>query len=1590
MKLKRIFAALLCLCLLLALLPVSALGAEIVASGTCGANGDNLTWTLDSEGTLTISGEGEMADYQYKGNPWYSQRTKIKNIEICERVTNIGSNAFSGCDNLSNIAIPKGVTEIGPYAFFYCERLIDILIPEWVNVIGVGAFSRCSRLVSITLPTDMQDIGASAFSSCASLKKITIPNGVTSIASNVFWNCSSLESVKIPPTVTSIERLAFARCTQLTEIELPEGVTSIGHQAFDGCKSLNSIAIPSNVINVGSYAFRECDSLSTIIFPEKLQSIGYFAFQGCDSITTITIPQGVTNIGWAPFAGCASLKSIEVAEGNPNYCNDLNGILFNKAQTRLINCPASYAGAYNIPTSVTTIGDHAFEGCSNLTGVQIPESVAVIEREAFRNCDSLVSVTIPKSVVWMQTVSGAPFPDCDSLKSIYVKEDNPQYSSDAQGALYTKGLTELINCPGGYVGTFNVPESVIRIEDYAFEGCSKITDIALYEGVREVDCAFQNCKSLSSIHFPQSVSSIDSELFIGCCNLKAITILNPECKINVIPSIDLGHPDTTTIYGYANSTAQAYAEKYGYKFCSLGDIGGGSFAATRYSVTLNGDGKASGHFTLRDAEGKPLPNTDFSYEYSYRGKTYTMYSHTYTTDDKGNFTLTTPKLYYEPNGSNTFDVTYKLRLTGTGGSLKDEKFTLHVTITPLCFTETWSLHLGQEAGLLVAKAEKSNRAILSLKHKPNGKQDLTMQLQVNETFAASLDFLEPVQDATDNLLAASLKTGDAASNYYTYTRTLVDYDSGNTEHRKYLAAFMTFVLYCAEMSDCSTNDFWLTKAAMALCAKNAGFEKLFPVRETGMKFVVSANSNAKKIPVNVYSNSGLDVSLVSPLLLLGGKNQTTYSYSTSDDQLTGAITHKVGLKQDKSFSVLSGNLLPLFGIGGMGGYSDVNDVSLSAKDGSITLKTGDNSSGWQAFVDQIDQDSAYRAYTAQNGAYDELIKNSAYFSNLTKGVEASMDQEEFAFAVKTFGSTQNQLSYSDTVKRASNLEWTPSVGFKLTEELKFSFGWKIAYAKECEAEVANGFFSDGQAYRLADTDYAIEEAMQSASSLQSLVNTAMQGVGDLLAGCVRSTWDLVKNGVSNAGAAIKGRNGDSLWKVVITALKGESADTHMLQTASAEDEETAGAVGEPYYISILDEDGNEYHDILQEPLQLSLSFAKSTLSEEETAALAIYRYDREQGKYTRIGGTADLENRCVSAEIDRAGEYVLLADISAPQISELEVSDTSAKPVIYAKITDNSGVSEITMEIDGEIYVDASNGATYFDERTGAFRYQISEALSEGEHTVSISAKDLAGNTAAVCSKVFRVDPAPQIRWRSCPEQTIFGEDFLISAEAKAGRNDVAIGSVYAVLTIAQDDGTETRLLYQLAEQDGLWQAELPGVQASAFTLQLTAIDENGCYASSDVQQCTVVRGAAVSGSVESFLDENGETTLSLYREGETQAVYSTSVRGSSAQYAFAGVAAGRYILRVEKKGHTAREYTIEVAQTDLSQNVKICPVGDINGDGEVNMLDMISLYNHLNETEPLEGYAYACADVNADGEVGMLDMIRLYNHINETELLWQ
>lgn len=166
-----------------------------------------------------------------------------------------------------------------------------------------------------------------------------------------------------------------------------------------------------------------------------------------------------------------------------------------------------------------------------------------------------------------------------------------------------------------------------------------------------------------------------------------------------------------------------------------------------------------------------------------------------------------------------------------------------------------------------------------------------------------------------------------------------------------------------------------------------------------------------------------------------------------------------------------------------------------------------------------------------------------------------------------------------------------------------------------------------------------------------------------------------------------------------------------------------------------------------------------------------------------------------------------------------------------------------------------------------------------------------------------------------------------------------------------------------------------------------SAEDEHSYGEDNTCAICGYLRGFAVSGTVESFLDENGSVTLSLINGGEVK--YTTSVTGNTAHYCFDAVAPAAYTLRVEKAGHVMRTYEIAVTDTGVEQDTKICPYGDIDGDGETGMLDMIRLYNHINETEELTDYAYLCADVDGDGEVGMLDMIRLYGHINETEPLY-
>ena len=332
------------------------LAEDVIDSGTCG---DDLTWMLTQDGTLTISGSGRMWEYtDFSTAPWYKNREDIVNVVVTSGVTSIGSLAFYSCRGLTSITIPESVTSIGDLAFDSCSSLSSITIPESVTSIGEDAFSHCSSLSSITIPDGVTRIGDWAFQGCRGLTSITIPEGVTSIGFAAFYDCSSLSSITIPDGVTSIEGATFKGCSSLTSVRIPEGVTSIEGGTFEGCSSLTSITIPEGVTSIEFMTFWGCSSLSSITIPEGVTSIGYSAFSGCSSLISVRIPESVTSIEYRTFYDCSSLTGV------------------------------------TIPVSVTRIDENAFSWCIKLKDVYYGGAKSDWDSIENHDKDSLKTATI--------------------------------------------------------------------------------------------------------------------------------------------------------------------------------------------------------------------------------------------------------------------------------------------------------------------------------------------------------------------------------------------------------------------------------------------------------------------------------------------------------------------------------------------------------------------------------------------------------------------------------------------------------------------------------------------------------------------------------------------------------------------------------------------------------------------------------------------------------------------------------------------------------------------------------------------------------------------------------------------------------------------------------------------------------------------------------------------------------------------------------------------------------------------------------------------------------------------------------------------
>ena len=551
-KMKRIWAALIALCMLLTLMPAAAF-AEGETSGKCG---ENLTWQYDEiTKTLTISGTGDMYSYTMTAGtgvtarmlaPWRADESIKNNLEkvvIEDGITAIGSYAFYGCLNLKEVVLPESVTEIRSNAFYDCTMLktinIDKITKLWSNV-----FTGCDSLESVTLAEGLAYVSSGTFSDCKGLKSLTISSSVTSFEEG-FYGCTSLESIVAADgnTVYSSQDgvlyskdittlIKFPLNKSITGFTIPDTVTEVEGNAFyghqkEGEYDKNGLLIVGEWI-VGTkdivcenYEIKVDDSVTHI-------ADGIFAIE---NLKSISVPKSITSIGIGAFSG-DSLTSISVNEENTAYSSE-RGILYNKDKTELIQYPigktdeeiiladtvkkiGSRAFSYNkhlkkaelpgveelgdfalaytdvenvtLSPSLKKIGSWAFAWCEKLEKADLPEGVEYIGSQSFNQCKALKSIHIPKSATFVGEYAFNNTNICDSTGSGKV------YYHD-NWLLYVGGYHDLS-------GSFEIKDGTVGICERALYYQPDITSVSIPLSVKYInESAFDGDGSLSEINY---------------------------------------------------------------------------------------------------------------------------------------------------------------------------------------------------------------------------------------------------------------------------------------------------------------------------------------------------------------------------------------------------------------------------------------------------------------------------------------------------------------------------------------------------------------------------------------------------------------------------------------------------------------------------------------------------------------------------------------------------------------------------------------------------------------------------------------------------------------------------------------------------------------------------------------------------------------------------------------------------------------------------------------------------------------------------------------------------------------------------------
>ena len=304
--------------------------------------------------------------------------------------------------------------------------------------------------------------------------------------------------------------------SKIKTIVVEEGVTTLGSFAFDSA-DVSNVELPSTLVSIGEYAFYWCSELTEITLPDGLQKIGRNAFDVTE-LSKVTIGAGLKELDPTAFA-LNTMKTFLVSENNQHFSSDSQGVLYNKAKTKLLHYPAKLTATYVVPNSVTELGAYAFFYV-NLTKVTLPSSLEVIGEYCFQYASG-TTILLPAS---LRSLGERAFVQ-GKFTEFRVADGNTRFSNDDAGVLFNKDKTSLIQYPLNRKGSYDIPNGVTEIAPYAFSGSQPLTAVTIPEGVKELkEGTFYNSQYLEKVTLPSTLKTIGTEAFDYCIRLKDVTL----------------------------------------------------------------------------------------------------------------------------------------------------------------------------------------------------------------------------------------------------------------------------------------------------------------------------------------------------------------------------------------------------------------------------------------------------------------------------------------------------------------------------------------------------------------------------------------------------------------------------------------------------------------------------------------------------------------------------------------------------------------------------------------------------------------------------------------------------------------------------------------------------------------------------------------------------------------------------------------------------------------------------------------------------------------------------------------------------------